>query len=60
MLAEKLEKQRLIVITTSMEIAIMSLAAVGFLTENMAVLLVALFCTGLQSTLFGPVKYSIL
>ena len=24
------------------------------------VLLVALFCTGLQSTLFGPVKYSVL
>lgn len=58
--AEKLEKHRLIVITTSMEIAIMSLAAVGFLTQNMPVLLVALFCTGLQSTLFGPVKYSIL
>ena len=38
----------------------MSLAAVGFLTQNMVVLLVALFCTGLQSTLFGPVKYSIL
>ncbi|KLD76891.1 MFS transporter [Xanthomonas hyacinthi] len=59
-IAEKLEKSRLVVITTTMEIAIMSLAAVGFLTENMAVLLVALFCTGLQSTLFGPVKYSIL
>lgn len=58
--AEKLEKQRLIVITTTMEIAIMSLAAVGFLTQNMVVLLIALFCTGLQSTLFGPVKYSIL
>lgn len=59
-IAEKLEKQRLIVITTTMEIAIMSLAAVGFLTQNMLVLLIALFCTGLQSTLFGPVKYSIL
>ncbi|KAB7773326.1 glycerol acyltransferase [Xanthomonas sp. LMG 12462] len=59
-IAEKLEKSRLVVITTTMEIGIMSLAAVGFLTENMAVLLVALFCTGLQSTLFGPVKYSIL
>ncbi|KRG71594.1 MFS transporter [Pseudoxanthomonas dokdonensis] len=58
--AEKLEKSRLIRITTAMEIAIMSLAAVGFLTQNMPVLLVALFCTGLQSTLFGPVKYSIL
>ena len=59
-IAEKLEKSRLIRITTAMEIAIMSLAAVGFLTQNMVVLLVALFCTGLQSTLFGPVKYSIL
>ncbi|WP_140725557.1 MULTISPECIES: MFS transporter [Gammaproteobacteria] len=59
-IAERLEKQKLIVITTTMEIGIMSLAAVGFLTQNMPVLLVALFCTGLQSTLFGPVKYSIL
>ena len=58
--AEKLEKSRLIRITTAMEIGIMSLAAVGFLLGNMAVLLVALFCTGVQSTLFGPVKYSIL
>jgi 1-acyl-sn-glycerol-3-phosphate acyltransferase len=59
-IAEKLEKSRLIRITTTMEIVIMSLAAVGFLTQNMGVLLVALFCTGAQSTLFGPVKYSIL
>lgn len=59
-IAEKLEKSKLIRITTAMEIAIMSLAAIGFLTQNLIVLLVALFCTGLQSTLFGPVKYSIL
>jgi len=59
-IAEKLEKSRLIVITTTMEIVIMTLAAVGFLTESLPVLLVALFCTGLQSTLFGPVKYSVL
>lgn len=59
-IAEKLEKSKLIRITTAMEIAIMSLAAVGFLTQNMAILLVALFGTGVQSTLFGPVKYSIL
>jgi len=59
-IAEKLEKQRLIRITTAMEIAIMSLAAVGFLLQSMPVLLVALFATGMQSTLFGPVKYSIL
>ena len=59
-IAEKLEKQRLIVITTTMEIAIMSLAAVGFVTESLPLLLVALFATGVQSTLFGPVKYSVL
>ena len=59
-IAEKLEKSKLIRITTTMEIVIMSLAAVGFVTQNMTVLLVALFGTGLQSTLFGPVKYSIL
>ena len=59
-IAEKMEKSKLIRITTTMEIGIMSLAAIGFLTQNMTVLLVALFCTGLQSTLFGPVKYSIL
>ncbi|GHC01049.1 MFS transporter [Thermomonas carbonis] len=58
--AERTEKSKLIRITTAMEIAIMSLAAVGFLLQNMVVLLVALFATGVQSTLFGPVKYSIL
>ena len=58
--AERMEKARLIRITTAMEIAIMSLAAVGFLLQDMRVLLAALFATGVQSTLFGPVKYSIL
>ncbi len=58
--AEKLEKSKLIRITTAMEIAIMALAGVGFLTQSMPLLLVALFATGVQSTLFGPVKYSIL
>ena len=38
----------------------MSVAAVGFLLQNMPLLLVALFGTGLQSALFGPVKYSML
>lgn len=59
-IADKLEKQRLIVITTAMEIGIMTLAAVGFVSHNLPLLLVALFATGVQSTLFGPVKYSVL
>ena len=58
--AEKLEKSRLIRITTAMEIAIMSFAGIGFFLHSLPLLLVALFATGLQSTLFGPVKYSIL
>ena len=59
-IAEKVEKATLIRITTAMEIAIMSLAAIGFATTHMGLLLVALFLTGVQSTLFGPVKYSML
>ncbi len=59
-IAEKLEKSRLIRITTTMEIVVMSVAAAGFLIQSMPLLLIALFGTGLQSALFGPVKYSIL
>ncbi|MEO5565425.1 MAG: MFS transporter, partial [Luteimonas sp.] len=59
-IAEKLEKSRLIRITTAMEIAIMALAAIAFALQALPLLLVALFLTGAQSTLFGPVKYSIL
>ncbi|KAA2284343.1 MFS transporter [Arenimonas fontis] len=59
-IAERLEKQKLIRITTAMEIGIMSVAGIGFLLQSMPLLLLALFATGLQSTLFGPVKYSIL
>lgn len=59
-IAEKMEKARLIRITTAMEIAIMSLAAFGFIYSLPTLLLTCLFLTGVQSTLFGPVKYAIL
>ncbi len=59
-IAEKLDKDRLIRITTAMEIFIMSVAALAFALKALPLLLVALFATGVQSTLFGPVKYSIL
>ena len=42
------------------EIAIMSVGLVGLLTRNMELLLAVLFLTGLQSTFFGPAKYSFL
>jgi len=59
-IAEKLEKARLIQITTVLGVVIMAIAAVGFVLHNLPLLLVALFATGVHSTLFGPVKYSIL
>lgn len=59
-IAERLPKHRLILMTTSLEIGIMSLAAIGFLMKAVPLLLVALVGTGILATLFGPVKYAIL
>ncbi|MCP5762494.1 hypothetical protein NL346_28280, partial [Klebsiella pneumoniae] len=42
------------------EIAIMALALCGFWFESVPVLLACLFLMGVHSTVFGPVKYSIL
>jgi 1-acyl-sn-glycerol-3-phosphate acyltransferase len=42
------------------EIAIMMLAALGFVLESLVFLLGVLFLMGFQSTLFGPAKYSVL
>lgn len=59
-IAERYEKARLIRFTTAMEICIMSVAAFGFIYGLPWLLLFCLFMTGVQSTLFGPVKYAIL
>jgi 1-acyl-sn-glycerol-3-phosphate acyltransferase len=59
-LADKYEKSTLISITIVLELAIMGLGAAGLITRNLTVLLAALFLGGVQSTLFGPVKYAIL
>ncbi|MCZ6763982.1 MAG: acyl-[ACP]--phospholipid O-acyltransferase [Alphaproteobacteria bacterium] len=59
-LADKFEKARLIRLTKTAEIAIMGLAAIGFFTGNVWYLLAVLFCMGLQSAFFGPLKYSVL
>ena len=44
----------------NLEIAIMLLAAAGFLLEQVGVLLLCIFLMGMHSTLFGPVKYAYL
>jgi len=59
-LADKLEKTRIIRAVKLLEIGIMCVGAVGFALESATVLLAALFAMGVHSTLFGPVKYSIL
>lgn len=59
-LADKYEKSRLISITVAIELAVMALGAAGFLLKNLTLLLAALFLGGVQSALFGPVKYAIL
>ena len=58
--ADKFEKGMLIRRIKLLEIAIMALAAVAFFLDSTPLLLVVLFLMGSQSSLFGPVKYSIL
>lgn len=59
-LADKYEKSSLIRAIKLAEIPIMGLAALGFLLASPGLLLVVMFLMGLQSTLFGPIKYSLL
>ena len=59
-IAEKFEKTRLIRYVKLFEIAAMIVAAIGFFTHHISLLLVVLFLMGMHSTMFGPIKYSIL
>ncbi|MDD2713616.1 MAG: MFS transporter [Simplicispira sp.] len=57
-LTDKFEKTRLIRFVKNLEIAIMLLAAGGFMAANVPVLLLCTFLMGVHSTLFGPVKFA--
>lgn len=59
-LADMIDKARLIRWIKLAELCIMALALGGFWYQSIPVLLTCLFLMGLHSTLFGPVKYSIL
>jgi MFS family permease len=59
-LADKYEKSRLISVTVFIELCVMALGAAGFFLRSLELLFVALFLGGVQSALFGPVKYAIL
>lgn len=58
--ADKIDRARIAQYVKIAEIGFMLLAAVGFLTHSLFVLFVVLFCMGLHSTFFGPVKYAVL
>lgn len=59
-LADKLDRRLLIVWLKRAEVLIMALAAWGFFVQNIPLLLVSIFLMGLQSAVFGPVKFAYL
>jgi 1-acyl-sn-glycerol-3-phosphate acyltransferase len=59
-IAEKVEKARLSRYVKMLEIAIMAVAGVGWMTHNLWLLIAAVVGMGVHSTLFGPVKYAYL
>ena len=59
-IADKVEKGRLARFVKLLEIGIMAVAAIGWLTHNLWLLVAAVVGMGVHSTLFGPVKYAYL
>ena len=59
-LTDKYDKTAMIRFVKNLEVAIMLLAAFGFITDNVLVLLACTFLMGVHSTLFGPVKFAYL
>lgn len=59
-LTDKYDKTVMIRFVKNLEIAIMAIAAVGFFTDQVIILLVCTFLMGVHSTLFGPVKFALL
>jgi 1-acyl-sn-glycerol-3-phosphate acyltransferase len=58
--ADKIEKGRLARFVKLLEIGIMGIAAAGWLTHTLWLLIAAVAGMGIHSTLFGPVKYAYL
>ncbi|HEX7558355.1 MAG TPA: MFS transporter [Usitatibacter sp.] len=59
-LADKIERSMLIRFVKDFEIAVMLVAAAGFIVRDARLLYLVVFMMGLHSTLFGPVKYAYL
>ncbi|MEW6369576.1 MAG: MFS transporter [Pseudomonadota bacterium] len=59
-IADKVEKGRLARFVKLLEVVIMAIAAIGWLTHTLWLLIAAVVGMGVHSTLFGPVKYAYL
>ncbi|WP_225899926.1 acyl-[ACP]--phospholipid O-acyltransferase [Croceicoccus gelatinilyticus] len=59
-IADTIDKSKVIRVVKLGEAVIMGFGLLGFLLQSIPILLLALFLSGLQSTFFGPVKYSII
>lgn len=59
-IADKYERASLVRAIKILEIIIMLIGSVGFMTGHLFLLMVALFLMGVHSTFFGPIKYAIL
>lgn len=59
-LADKYDRSKLTRIIKMVEIAIMLLAAAGFIFQHVSFLMIVLFGMGVHSTFFGPIKYALL
>ncbi len=59
-LADKYDRARIARITTVWEMVVVAVAAVGLYSGHAYFMLFVLFCFGVQSTFFGPVKYTLL
>lgn len=59
-LADRHDKARVLKVVKAVEIAIMALAAAGFVLHSLPLLFGALFLMGAHSTYFAPAKYGLL
>jgi 1-acyl-sn-glycerol-3-phosphate acyltransferase len=59
-LADRYDQAQVLKVVKGTEIAIMAVAAVGFMQNNIVILLGALFLMGVHSTFFAPAKYGYL
>ena len=59
-LADRYEKSQLAKIIKGFEVGLMLLATLGLLMGSVYLLLFVIFFLGLHSTIFGPIKYSLL